>query len=365
MKPAAVIDADGHVFEHTIDWEKELPARLKHLAPKNVNVDTGGGRLLMEGKLWPQPGGKGRGSGPPKPGAGIGMRQGGVDPVERIRDMDTEECDISVNYGAVIGVGVSGLENAELAAALAGIYNRWLAGYCRHAPKRLKGVAAVPMQDVSLAIAEAEHAVGKLGMIGVSVPSNVHGKPISDPSFYPFFEAMERLDVPLGIHVGPGVHGVRHAGTERFDNFLIIHPVSHPIEQMLALAGMVNGGVLERFKKLRVAFLESGAGWVPFLMERMDEDYGKLSYLAPYLKGKPSDYMRSGRCFFACEPEEATLPTVMKLVGEDHIVYASDYPHWDCLFPESARTIYKRDDLSQAAKAKVLGENTKRLYRMN
>ncbi|MBM4406587.1 MAG: hypothetical protein FJ039_10495 [Chloroflexi bacterium] len=144
----------------------------------------------------------------------------------------------------------------------------------------------------------------------------------------------------------------------------MIHPISHPIEQMIALAGIVMGGVLERFKKLRVAFLESGAGWAPFLMERMDEDYGKLSHLGPYMKAKPSDYMRSGRCFFACEPEEKTLPMVLKLVGEDQVVYASDYPHWDCLFPDSARIIYKRDDLSQAAKAKVLGENTRRLYRL-
>jgi len=178
-------------------------ARLKHLAPRNVNIDTGGGRLFMEGKLWPQPGGKGRGSGPLPPGAGGRMRQGGVDPIERIKDMDIEECDISVNYGAVIGVGVSGLENAELAAALARIYNEWLARYCSHNPKCLKGIAAVPLQNVPMAIAEARHAVQQLGMIGVSVPSNVHGKPISDPDFHPFFEALEGLDVPLGIHVGP------------------------------------------------------------------------------------------------------------------------------------------------------------------
>ncbi|MCH8192182.1 MAG: amidohydrolase family protein [Chloroflexi bacterium] len=202
MPNTPVIDADGHVLEFTIDWEGGLEEHLLPVAPRIVGVETGGSRFLVEGKIWPQPWGKGRGA-----GSDIGrasVRPGGTDPAERIKDMDQEGIDVAFNYGAVVGVGVSGLENAELAAALARIYNDWLADYCSHAPDRLKGIAAIPLQDVSRAVAEARRAVEELGMAGVSIPSNVHGTALHDPSFYPFYEEIQRLDVPLGIHVGPG-----------------------------------------------------------------------------------------------------------------------------------------------------------------
>jgi len=363
MKPGSIIDADGHVLEQAIDWERVLPEALRPLAPKRLSVDTGGGRTLIEGKIWPQPWGKGRGAAAP-PVAPMSYRAGAVDPSKRIADLDAEGIDVAFNYGAEIGIGVSGLETPTLAAALAAAYNDWLAKYCAYAPKRLKGIAAIPLQDIPSAIAEARRAVTNLGMTGVSIPSNVHGKPLHDARFEPFFAEIERLGVPIGIHIGPGIHGVPVAGAERYDNFLMIHSFSHPVEQMLALVSLVIGGVLERHPRLRVAFLESSAGWVPFITERMDEDYEKLPSLAPDLRGKPSDYVRSGRLFFACEPDERVLPMVLDFVGEDHVIYASDYPHWDCKFPDSAKAIYEREDLSPQAKAKVLGKNAERLYQL-
>jgi predicted TIM-barrel fold metal-dependent hydrolase len=359
----SVIDADGHILEQTINWEQELEGPLKAQAPKHIPFETGGGRFYVEGKVWPQPWGKGRGAGSVARGKSS-FRQGAIDPAERIKDMDTEGIDVSFQYGAVVGVGVSGLETAELAAALARIYNNWLAGYCAYAPERLKAVAAIPLQSVPLAIAEARRAVRELGMTGLSIPSNVHGRALHHPDFDPFYAAVQELDVPLGIHTGPGIHGVPTAGSERFDNFLMIHPVSHPFEQMLAVVSFTLGGVLERHPKLRVAFLESGAGWAPFLIDRMNEDYEKLPMLAPYLRAKPSEYLRSGRCFISCESDESTLPATIDLLGEDHVIYASDYPHWDCKFPDSARAIQQREDISPQAKRKILGENARRLYKM-
>ena len=363
MSNTPVIDADGHVLEQTIDWERGLEEHLLPLAPKDVQVETGGGRFLVEGKIWPLPYGKGRGAGAFS-GKNTSYRPGGIDPAERIKDMDLEGIDVAFNYGAVIGIGVAGLQNAELAAALARIYNNWLAEYSSYAPDRLKAVAAIPLQDVDRAIAEARRAVETLGMAGVSIPSNVNGRPLHDPTYFPFYEEIQRLDVPLGIHIGPGIHGVPVAGADRYDNFLMIHIFSHPFEQMLSVISLICGGVLERFPRLRVAFLESGAGWAPFLMDRMDEDYEKLSVLAPELKAKPSDYLRSGRCFISCEPEESTLPAVLDLLGEDHVIFASDYPHWDCRFPDSVNLIQQREDISPSAKAKILGGNARRLYKL-
>jgi predicted TIM-barrel fold metal-dependent hydrolase len=138
--------------------------------------------------------------------------------------------------------------------------------------------------------------------------------------------------------------------------------------QQTAMADLVFGGVLERHPRLKVAFLESGIGWVPWFMERMDADFGRLPERVDESEGlktgRPSDYLRSGNCYFACDPDEATLPYVASVMGEDTIVYASDYPHWDARYPDSVRLIAERDDLSPALKRKILCDNGRRLYRL-
>jgi predicted TIM-barrel fold metal-dependent hydrolase len=122
------------------------------------------------------------------------------------------------------------------------------------------------------------------------------------------------------------------------------------------------GGVPEKFPDLRIAFLECGCGWVPYWMDRMDEEWEKRRSEAPLLKAKPSEYMTRGNWFYAAEPEESTLPYVAERIGEDVILFASDYPHWDGGFPYMVSTVKDRQDLSEQLKQKLLGENAKRLY---
>jgi predicted TIM-barrel fold metal-dependent hydrolase len=99
-------------------------------------------------------------------------------------------------------------------------------------------------------------------------------------------------------------------------------------------------------------------------MERMDEEYAKRASEAPVLKRKPSDYVRSGKIYFSCEADECLLPQAMKLVGDNQIVYASDFPHWDGSYPHSIGELRERDDLSEAQKGKVLADNARRLYKL-
>jgi predicted TIM-barrel fold metal-dependent hydrolase len=125
-------------------------------------------------------------------------------------------------------------------------------------------------------------------------------------------------------------------------------------------------GIPEKFSKLRIAFLECGAGWVPYWMERMDEEWEKRGDVeAPLCKQKPSEYITHGNWFFATEPEEEMLPYVIERIGEDRIVFASDYPHWDALFPNVVSTIRGRKDISERAKEKILGKNANALYGWN
>ena len=131
---------------------------------------------------------------------------------------------------------------------------------------------------------------------------------------------------------------------------------------MAAVCSIVLGGVLERHPDLRVAFLEAGVGWVPYWLERLDEHFEKLGNEVPHLSMKPSEYLLSGRCYFHVEPEERGLPFAIEVLGDDLLMYASDYPHWDCAFPDSARLLRERADLSETSKRKILGQNAARFY---
>jgi len=147
-----------------------------------------------------------------------------------------------------------------------------------------------------------------------------------------------------------------------FDTLLAMHTFSHAPEQLMACTAVIYSGLLEQFPTLRVAFLEAGAGWVPFWMEHMDGEWSKRKFDAPLLKMLPSEYMRCGRVFVSCEPEEKTLPYVAEWLGADHILFPSDYPHWDGAFPEAVNELMERQDVSDQLKRKIFCENPQRLY---
>jgi predicted TIM-barrel fold metal-dependent hydrolase len=255
------------------------------------------------------------------------------------------------------GLAVGNVRDPDLATALAHAYNDWLADFCAAAPERLKGVGIVALQEPAEATKELERLAGQ-GHVAVQVTTYVAWRKLSDRALDPFYAAAERLRLPLAIHSQPR----DAAGTDRFDKFLAIHAVAHPFEQMIAMAQLILGGVFERYPALRVGFLESGAGWVPFWMEHLEGEWEKRPWDAPLCKSEPKDYMTCGRAYYACEPEEKTIPYVAQWVGEDQLLYASDYPHWDTEWPHTVSTLLDRDDMTPTLKRKILSENALRFY---
>src|ERR671933_2800517 len=129
---------------------------------------------------------------------------------------------------------------------------------------------------------------------------------------------------------------------------------------MIHLTNMTFQGVFEAFAGLRVAYLECGAGWMPYMMDRLDEEYERRGQKwAPRLTKLPSEYLCGGQVYVSVEAQERTLPYVLELFGEDHVFFASDYPH------ERPRPAYlddiprfaERADLSERAKRKILADN--------
>jgi predicted TIM-barrel fold metal-dependent hydrolase len=359
MADFRIIDADGHVQEADAPWQDLVEPQFRHDAPKLVQDAGGRKQLLMGGMLCPKPSGRGCGIGiaphSRTPTATTGMR----DPVQRLKDMDREEIDTAVIFGTTVFLSLPFLENHDLACAIARAYNDWLAQYCQANPRRLKGVALVPMQEPAEAVKELTRCVKELGFVAVATSAHSAGRNLDHPELYPFYAAAEQLGVPVCVHVGSGRPA---AASERFDNPFFVHATTHTFEQMIGVMCVVGGGILERFPNLKFAFLEAGAGWIPYWMERLDEHYEYLQPTVPWLTKPPSDYMRSEQVYYSFEPDEHTLPFVMEFVGENRLVFASDYNHSDSKFPHTVEAVTKRRGLAQSSLRKVMGENAAKLY---
>jgi len=378
MKEFLVIDADGHVLEPADLWLRYMDGSCRGRAPRLIEDECGLQRLIVEGRLFPRHhyGLNGAGSaGEPVVPPAIAAKKyedgkrGGFDPKERLKDMDLEGIDIAVLF-PTLGMFLSGIKDIRLAEETSIAYNNWLSDYCSVNPRRLKGYAHIPLQEVKTAVKEMRRAVAELGMVGVYLrPNPYFGRNLDDPDYTPLWQAVEELGIPIALHEG-GNGPLPVAGADRYEqysktsyNHFISHIVSHPFEQQLACTTLICGGVFERFQGLKVIFMESGVGWLPYWLDRMDRDFEHLGWYAPYLKIKPSEYFRR-HCFASCDPDEEILPYVAETVGDDNIVFASDYPHFDATFPGAVSAVADRDELPDRTKRKILGLNAAQLINL-
>jgi uncharacterized protein len=260
------------------------------------------------------------------------------------------------------GLAFGLVQDRDWAIGLARAYNDWLYHRYMQVDGRFKGLALIPIQDVPAAVEELRRAVTELGMPGAVLPAATGlGKAYGHQDFHPIYEEAQRLNCVLACHGAPS----KGWGFDFFDTFIKTHALEHPFSQMLQLTSMVLDGVFELFPNLRVAFLEAGVGWVPYMMDRLDEEYEcRAKRWAPLLSKKPSEYMRGGNIYYSCEVDEKTLPYAIELIGEDNIFFPSDYPHerdrQDFLgdIPE----FVERTDVSDRAKEKILFHNALRFY---
>ena len=305
-----VIDADGHVLEPFSLWDDYMDPQYRERAPKLVKDKDGKERLLLEDRILGSRAGFG-GIG------GVGARQGvvaadamdykdgrkgGFDPHARIPDMDLDGIDAAFLYPS-LGLFAGAVSDPAFAAAMCRAYNRWLADYCKPYPDRLFGIAMLPMQSIDAAIQEMRFARKELGFRGGFLrPNPYNDRKLHDPDYEPFWTAAEELDFCVGIHEG-GNSGMPTVGVDRFDGRGAQHIISHTMEMMLAAMSFIWGGICERHPKLRVAFLESGGGWIAPWLDRMDRhfddkgfnDFGPEDAAERAVPAQLLDLLRAGR----------------------------------------------------------------------
>ena len=280
------------------------------------------------------------------------------DPNSWLAVLDREGIEQTVIYPTA-GLAEGIIQDPEWAVVVCRAYNNMIADRYIKLSKRLGAVALLPIQDAQAAAEELRRCIKDLGMVGGVVAPVGFPKPLGDCHFDPLYQEAQDLQVPLGIHGAPS----RGLGFDFFRSLIEARSLSHPFAQMIHVTSLVLEGVFERFPRLRIASLEAGCEWIPFLMDRLDMEYGNRTHQAPLLKKKPSEYMRGGQLYFHAELWERMLPYAIERIGEDLILYASDYPH-EADLAEAVRKFEAREDLSERAKRKILSDNGKRFYNL-
>jgi len=360
-----ILDSDMHLREPADLWDKYMDPEWRDRAPKILSSTArSSAMVLIEGKIL-------QGYKPSYRG-GIfdatrideeiaDYRARGFDAKTQLQAMDREGLDVAALYPSIgLGIMMRDDMDSKLAAAIARAYNDWLYDFCQTDPKRLKGVAMLALHDPNEAVKEAQRAVGKLGFIGIFArPEPLRNLPWHSRYFDTVWSALEELGVPIGFHSATAAGEVAQIGDRFGDNLLLRHVVSHPLENMMAMADTIGGGVCERHPKLKLAFLECYCGWVSFLLHRMDNAMAKGRFPTAG-KLKPSEYFKR-QCWISTEHEKE-LPMIIELLGDDNIVFSTDYPHGDSDFPEGVAEFLEMDGVSNESRKKILWDNCARLY---
>lgn len=242
--------------------------------------------------------------------------------------------------GGVLGLG--GLAEAELAAAIATAHNLWLDDVWCRTDSRFKAAVIVPPQDPALAVREIERWAGNPSVVAVYLPNTDNGKAFGNRYYYPIYEAATSFGLPVVTHPGGescGINGsmVAIGNPEYYFEFHAALPQVY----MRHLISLVVTGVFERFPTLRFGMIEAGWAWLPHVVWRMDKDWKGLRDETPWLKRLPSEYVKD-HVRFTTQPiyepaDPAQLATMMRLADADRcVMFSSDYPHWDADAPDLA-----------------------------
>jgi len=368
MAERLVIDADSHVEEVDATWDY-LDERFRERRPQAITLEN---RAIfanrnacwyIDGNVYPKVVGRGVTTyGTPVTSVYARNKafslesQGLTNPEARVRDLDRQGIAVQVIYHTIFLEPLT--DDPEFEAALMRSYNTWIAKACAQSPKRLKWAASMPLQNVAAAIEELGR-VKQLGAVAVNLSGTVGDRMLHDSRFDPFFAEAERLNMPVSVHISWSHQGLRQS----VDSVYGANCISINFTVLMGFFSLL-GAVLDRHPGLKVAFLEAGSEWVPYMVHRMDHYYEAERRSGwPIPKRPASAYLKDCQIYFTCEAEEQLLPEVLELVGVDRMMISSDIPHSEGR-ETAIEEILARPDLSESAKEKILGLNAQAFYNL-
>lgn len=380
-----VVDADSHWCEQPDLFTSIAPEKYKDRVPR-VEVVDGTPAWVMDGHpIGRFSAGGVIGRDGKKEEADTALHHwtheqihvGAWDPKVRLQVMDESGIDAQIIFPSTIGLGGQDLgivDDEALCRLTIELYNDRQAQIQQESNNRLLPLPLMPAWSIDACVYEVER-IAALGMRGVNMtsdPQDLGAPDLADPAWDPFWEACSGLKLPVHFHIGASVTAMTFYGKYAWP--------SHPSNIKLALGGSllfignarvvsntIVSGVFDRFPDLKMVSVESGVGWIPFILETLDYE---LAENAPrelaQLQKKPSDYFRSNLyATFWFENNRNKLPELVEAVGEDCILFETDFPHPTCLYPNPLQSVEaKMATLSPEARAKIMGENARKLYRL-
>ena len=347
-------------------------------------------------------------------GAGLGLRDGGWDPYVpghstrmdrmeelgfysdglngqlhptmpdlRIKDQDIDGVSGEVIYG-ILGLagGLSlfdageelmapvggdapgpgyGISDLETLTTVYDIYNQWLSGFCNTNPDRLAGLACINGHDPDLAARQVRKAAG-MGLKGAEMNVSTAVEPLYHRAWDPLWSAADDVGLPISFHtIGLNTRTPSRSDMEAY-NWLYggIFLIQFQLSGAEFLSSIVYSGACDRFPNLRFVLGECGIGWIPYILYRMDDEYER-QYFTLGLSLKPSEFWtRQGYSTFQIE---YVTDELVSRVGEDNIMWGSDYPHGDGVFPDSRKVIDENlGHLDESKIKKLVCDNTTKVY---
>jgi predicted TIM-barrel fold metal-dependent hydrolase len=357
-----IVDADAHHYE-TESWDEII----SYIEDPVLRDEGGGGgvmRLVGQTPFLPgQPGNQ------DLAGRVLRYRLRGLEQWEEEGDQrDTVIIKramraMGIDYQVVfptpmLNLGLHPVPRVEVGIARA--YARWMSERILASNPEIKTMLYLPFNDAEESVKIVEDFGHLPGVVGFMVTSVRH-RAVWDKQYAQLYSTIQDTGKPLGFHAGFNWIGDR--SMESLNRFLSVHALGFPFYNMIHLTNWVVNAFPERYPDLKVIWMESGLAWLPFLMQRLDHEYVLRPSEAPLLKRKPSEYIAD--MYFTTQPlevpddSEILEMTFSMLNGEDRLLYASDYPHWD--FDVPAR-IWDLPFLSDEGRRKILGLNAAKLF---
>ena len=364
-----IISADDHVNPPPTMYAERVPAEWRSRMPR---IERRGDRdmLVFEGRERPISLLEGSAGVASKDVQALAKsksegRRGGWDPAARIEDMDFDGVDAQVLFGSGAGGGVA-IRSVErpLQLVMMRAYNEWLAEFCRPYAKRLVGVGEIPIFDLDAALAEARRCAA-LGLRGVLIPavpayvdSPAEDRSYLDPHYEPLWAALADLDLPIHFHLGtrPVSRGL--------DQNLMVQVSVNKSVMCEPIATFIFSGVLRRHPNLRLVSVESGIGWMAFLVPWMDHVFARHRWhTKSELTEPPSFYFH--RQVHGTFIDDVVGVRNRDVIGVDSIMWSSDYPHVNSSWPESRIYIEKHfGDVPLEERRLMVGGNAARIYQL-
>ncbi len=349
-----VYDADAHICEPTSVWTDYCDPAFRDLILRADLDADGRDNLFVEGRPT------GTSAAPACiPGAygnpditWADIVPGSWDPAQRLQVMDAERLDAALMFPS-LDLLAGDITRPDVAAANARAYNRWMADFITEDRERLFGMGVCPLQSVDAAVAEISF-IADSGLTGLTFrPERYGGLELYSPEMDRVWSAAEDHDLTVAIHGSFGSK-MKSFATTRYSNQFYVHMVCHPFEQMASVMEVVASGILDDHPRLRVGFFESGLGWLPYWLERLDEHKETMGHLVPRLKREPTEIF-SDQCFITMEAGEGDAFAMVADLGlAQTVVWGSDYPHYDCTYPGALQEL--EDSLASVGKADQLDD---------